>query len=556
MHGRFEETSKYSGKCKPEHRGNCYGGFARTAHVIREARKAAKEGKGPNVLYLNAGDTYTGTPWFSVHKWKIVVDFLNLLHPDAASFGNHEFDQKVSGVVPYLNAASFPIVAANLDFSKEPDLQATNVTKSVILNVAGRQIGVIGYLTPETAQIAAPEKVIFRDEVTSIKEESERLDREGVKIIIALGHSGYEMDKKIAREVPLVDVVVGGHTNTFLWNGPKPDHEEPIGPYPTVVKKKGGKKVPVVQAYAYTKYMGHLNVVFNEKGDAIEFSGQPLLLNRTIPQEHDFLDLLEKYRPEVDDLDKEVVGRSRVILDGSAESCRSKECNLGNLIADAFVSYHSSLYGGSYWTDTPIAIYNGGAIRNSIEPKSEDGSITGGELLAVMPYDNQVLTMSLNGSDLLGTLELGVRRNKGESPGEFLQVSGIRYRVDMSKPVGSRIIEAKARCGLCRIPTYTAIVPHQSYRIITIGFLDIGGDGHTIIRDKGYKKVIEDFNDLNILAWYIKKSTPIYAEEDERIIIEKEDEDKNQDNYNGGGTRTDVSILLLVLSAFGLNFVR
>ncbi|KAF2901118.1 hypothetical protein ILUMI_05069, partial [Ignelater luminosus] len=85
MHGRFEETSARSGKCQPEDKKlqNCVGGIARVAHVIRQARKAAQEGKGPQVLYLNGGDTYTGTPWFSVHKWKIVVEFLNLLEPNA-----------------------------------------------------------------------------------------------------------------------------------------------------------------------------------------------------------------------------------------------------------------------------------------------------------------------------------------------------------------------------------------------------------------------------------------------------------------------------------------
>lgn len=82
----------------------------------------------------------------------------------------------------------------------------------------------------------------------------------GVKIIIALGHSGYEMDKQIAKNCPLVDVVVGGHTHTFLYSGWQPDIEKIEGPYPTVVIQDNGKKVPVVQAYAFTKYMGILRL--------------------------------------------------------------------------------------------------------------------------------------------------------------------------------------------------------------------------------------------------------------------------------------------------------
>lgn len=83
MHARFEQTSRNSGTCKMKKKDQCVGGFARVAHVIRDARAASDEGVGPKVIFLNAGDTYTGTAWYAVHKWRIVVDFLNMLMPDA-----------------------------------------------------------------------------------------------------------------------------------------------------------------------------------------------------------------------------------------------------------------------------------------------------------------------------------------------------------------------------------------------------------------------------------------------------------------------------------------
>ncbi|KAF2905911.1 hypothetical protein ILUMI_00261, partial [Ignelater luminosus] len=458
------------------------------------------------------------------------------------SFGNHEFDMKVEGVIPYINAAKFPIVAANLDFSKEPELQATNVTKSVVLEVSGKKIGVIGYLTPETAQISAPENVIFLDEVASIKTESEKLDKDGVKIIIALGHSGYEMDKKIAKEVPLVDLVVGGHTNTFLWNGPKPDLEEVEGDYPTVIQQSSGKKVPVVQAYAYTKYMGYLNIVFNDQGDAIKYEGLPKLLNGSIPQENDALSLLEKYRPEVEALDKEVTGNSLVTLDGDAKSCRVKECNFANFICDAYVAYHSSVYAGSYWTDTPIAIINGGGVRNSIEPKSTHGKITRGELLGAMPFQDTIFTMNMKGSDLWETLEIGVRSNGETSRGEFIQSSGLRYKVNTANPVGSRIEEVKVRCGFCEVPAYEPLKRDKVYKIITTGFLNSAGDGHTAIRDGGYNKSAIDLLDLDIVAWYMNKTSPIYPEESERVVV----------RHSGGRRNEMVSIFVLLSAAFSI----
>ena len=76
-----------------------------------------------------------------------------------------------------------------------------------------------------------------------------------------------------------VDIVVGGHTNTFLYTGVAPSNEEPEGPYPTLVEQNSGKKVPVVQAYAYTKYLGHLKLTFDNNGDMIQFEGTPILLD-------------------------------------------------------------------------------------------------------------------------------------------------------------------------------------------------------------------------------------------------------------------------------------
>lgn len=390
--------------------------------------------------------------------------------------------------------------------------------KSVVLNVNGQKVGVIGYITGDTVQISQPGSLIFLNEVEAIKEESERLDRDGVKMIIALGHSGFDMDKEIAKKVPLVDVVIGGHTNTFLWNGPAPDIENPEGLYPTVVQQNSGKKVPVVQAYAYTKYMGRLNVTFDENGDLTFFEGQPLLLDHTIHQDEDMLELLEKYRPEVSALDTEVLGKTRVVLDGSSQECRFRECNFGNWIADALVDYRTSVYGGVYWTDAPIGLINGGTIRNSINATMNGGNVTRAELLGCMPFDNQIYTVSLNGSDLVETLEIGLRAN-GTSRGEFLQMSGLKVVYDLSKPIGHRVLEVKVRCGQCFVPKYSPIDLRKTYRIVTTSFLIAGGDGHHVLRDRGFKKRMEDLNDLEILVWYMRRHNPIFPSVEDRITI-------------------------------------
>lgn len=198
--------------------------------------------------------------------------------------GNHEFDDGVAGLIPFIENATFPIVTANLDLSKQPDLAATNLKRSVVLEVDGRKIGVIGYLTPETKILATTDNVIFRDEVESIREEVERLKGQGVNIFIALGHSGFDADKRIASEVEDIDLVIGGHTNTFLYRGAAPDVEVPEGFYPTQMTQKSGRKVYVVQAYAYTKYLGNFSVSFDANGEVTKIEGNPILVDASVKQ--------------------------------------------------------------------------------------------------------------------------------------------------------------------------------------------------------------------------------------------------------------------------------
>lgn len=142
-----------------------------------------------------------------------------------------------------------------------------------------------------------------------------------------------------------------------MYDGTPPDIESPYDVYPVVVvNNHGGKKVPVVQSYAYTKYLGYLHLKFNHDGMLLEFDGTPILLNGTVEREQDVLKMLEVYRPAVLELQNEIVGSTRVHLNGS---CRRRECNLGNLIADSMVNWNALKYNGVGWTDAAIGIIQG-----------------------------------------------------------------------------------------------------------------------------------------------------------------------------------------------------
>lgn len=244
------------------------------------------------VLHLSAGDFYQGSIWYSQFKYEIVNDYVFKMNYEAVTLGNHEFDDGVGGLLPYLREAklnSVAVVCTNLNITGEEKFHGL-ITKSTIRTYDGYRVGYVGYVLPSTAYLSSPgDTVIFEDEIDSLKKEVSHLKSEGINMIIALGHSGYQRDLEIARAIPDIDIIVGGHSNTFLWpgtmdtNASPPSIERPVAPYPTVVTS-GEKKTLVVQAYAFSKYLGVLDVTFDERGEITEYSGEPIFLSEHVSQ--------------------------------------------------------------------------------------------------------------------------------------------------------------------------------------------------------------------------------------------------------------------------------
>lgn len=304
--------------------------------------------------------------------------------------------------------------------------------------------------------------------------------------------------------------------HTFLYSGEAPDWEKPEADYPVTVTQSNNKKVPVVQAYAYTKYLGYLELEFNSIGDLLQINGKPILLDGKVERDDDVLQLLERYRPGIVDLESTIVGNTRVFLDGS---CRRQECNLGNFLTDSFVDWYAMTYDSTeFWTDASIGILQGGGIRASIDHKSKDGQITKEDAATVMPFDSKMEIIEITGSDLLAALEHSVHRyTDNEQHGEFLQISGVQVVYDINQPTGERVVDAKVLCALCQVPILEDVVPTKMYKIILQDFLADGGDGFTMFVGKSVRKF--ETADLDVFLEYLKKKSPIYPSVEWRITI-------------------------------------
>lgn len=323
IHVRMEETNKYSAACRPKDKksGKCFGGIARLQTAIKQLRASEK-----NVLCVNAGDFFQGTVWYSHFKWTVVSRFNNLLNFDAMTLGNHEFDDGVKGLEPFLRNQTVPFVVSNIDIRHTPELSGL-YRPSVVLTVGDKKVGLIGYLTPETLEVSNPGKLIINDEVEAVAKEAEKLHQEGVDVIIGLGHSGYEKDIEIAKKIPHIDVVVGGHTHSFLYDKElkNPSNDIIEGPYPTIVNNTEGGKAAVVQAYAYTKYLGHLRLTFDEEGRLVKWKGKPILLNNKYAEDEEVKSELKMWKTDLDKIGKDLVGFTDVILFNTREG----ESNIG-----------------------------------------------------------------------------------------------------------------------------------------------------------------------------------------------------------------------------------
>jgi 5'-nucleotidase len=394
----------------------------------------------------------------------------------------------------------------NIDVTNEPTM-AGLYTNSVKIERSGKTIGVIGvilsttYVSPKRfarslkfyncqllQQIASTRDLIFLDEVESITAEAQKLRSENVDMIIVLSHCGIEVDRRIARETgDLVDVIVGGHSHTFLFTGnDPPGPDRPQDEYPIVVKNNE-HTVLIVQASAYTKYLGDIVVYFDEVGEIDSWDGAPIYLDSSVVPDPDIVREMEPWHAELEAEQNRIVGRSNVFL--STFGCSSDECNIGSLITDAFVDAYID-YARSLedWTYATIAMTNVGGIRTSLNR----GSLVFGDLVAAIPFENTLNIIDLKGDKLLEALEFGASESWEEDyfrGKAFLQHSGMKVVYNVTNPPFERVIEAKALCRTCEEPTYEDIQADRVYRVILPSFLNGGGDGFDVFRDFGYNKM-------------------------------------------------------------------
>jgi 5'-nucleotidase len=233
------------------------GGVAARAALIRQIRQAEAQ-----VLLLDAGDIFQGTPYFNLYKGEPEIKAMSLMAYDAATMGNHDFDAGIAGFARQLVHADFPILVANYDFAHTP-LEG-KIPPYKIIKKGTLRIGIFGLgirlkgIVPDEAY----GHTVYRNPIPIAQSISERLKRkEKCDLVICLSHLGYEYDtnrvsdKIIAQETQYIDLILGGHTHTFLDQ-------------PTMMRNKAGREIAINQVGWGGLRLGRLDYFFDTQNSA------------------------------------------------------------------------------------------------------------------------------------------------------------------------------------------------------------------------------------------------------------------------------------------------
>ncbi len=413
--------------------GKARGGAAWLAARIKALRA------GDATLLLAAGDMIQGDNWANLFQGKSSIALLNQLSFDAMVVGNHEFDFGQKALRQRIAEAKFPILAANLEGM--PGLKPY-----VIREVAGLRVAIVGLVTddvPLTSNPANSAGLVFYPPLATAERLIAKL-RSQADLIILLTHTGYAADRMLAEKLPGNLIIVGGHSHTRL--------EKPvqIGASWVAQSWEHGKSLGVVDI---SVDQGRIAAVAGRLEDIWPIDGAG---------DRETALLVDRYNAIFDDLLSAPAGETAVDLIGNG--VRQRETNLGNLTADIV----------RQTAGAEVAIINGGSIRTGINK----GEIKVRNVYASLPFNNYVVALRLSGKDLRLALEHGVSAIE-EASGRFPQVAGLKFTYSRLAPVGQRVKSIEVN----RLP----LDENREYRVATLDFLAVGGDGYQII-GKGIRR--------------------------------------------------------------------
>ncbi len=412
--------------------GDGRGGLARVATVRNRL-----DDQGP-VVFVLAGDVLSPSVLTKYYGGRQMVASLNAAKLDYATFGNHEFDLELDTLAARIEESKFKWISSNCTLADGAPLP--KVLPWDTLRISGHKVGLFGLTLqgnyPPTVRCANPD--------TAAQRVVETLTAEGADLIVGITHQSIQADRDLLAREPRIDLLLGGH-----------EHEAQDS---TV----SGRHVVKADANAVS---AQFVTLWGGKGSWRQASGL-VPINAALPPDTAVARVVTEWN---DSLQKRlgperVVGRTTMPIAPSTSLSRRRESMVGDLVSDAMRS----------GTGADVALLNSGTLR--LDVVIPPGPISNHQLEAIFPFADQtrVVTFPLTGARLRRLLEHGVSSGV-LGTGGFLQVSGLSFTFDPSKPSGRRLV------GDLRRSSGRTLAPEDSVRV-ALGVYSAceGGDGYSV----------------------------------------------------------------------------
>lgn len=399
------------------------GGYAELATAVQALRD--KHGAG-RVLLLHAGDTFSDDLLGNLTKGAATIELMNALGFDFLALGNHDFDYGVERTRELQALARFPMRAANvLDANGQPFLgEPARIFTRDGIRVAVLALGY--HNTPETGSRRNVQGLRFGSGIDAARTWVPRL-REQADAVVVLSHQGSKVDRELARAVPGIDVIIGGHSHDLI------SPPERVG------------TTWLVQALSDAALVGQLQLRFEDRRlAAVAGSVQGLWVDDIRPDPRIEARVRQLRAPHAAALDAPVATAAQRI------GRRYKSESPFDVMVGDILREH---------TGAEIAMLPGVGYGVSLEP----GVVTREQLTALLPHPSKIATVTLTGDQVLQVLEQTGRNQKPEraldAVGGLLQTAGMRWTLDLSRPAGERARDVTVGGR--------PLQPQRSYRVVT-----------------------------------------------------------------------------------------
>ncbi len=484
------------------------GGFARLASAIDKIREEKQKNNEP-VLLFNAGDFLGGAAfgWLALHGYAVEITLLQEMGYDAVIIGNHEYDFGPDILAEYLLRAGYPeahektvVLASNTRVPEDHPLASRQLyQRNKLFRLEnGLKVGVFGLIGDDAIYVAPNTgNVEFLDQHQSAIEAVGRLKEEGADIIVAITHSGIKEDRLLAQNVPEIDVIIGGHCHTLLY--------EPLREGDTLI----------VQAGSLVNYLGRLELAYDPNTGGLRVLNEEnehsflIPVDARYPPHPGISSLVEEYTVQLDNLVRELTqGRFERVLDPIVRSdfvlsshLPYQETTAGNFIADAMRLVTEEVTGER----VNVAVQANGNIRGSIAPGN---NIDFPEIISLydiigvtgLGYGDDgypgfsIVSLYLTGEEVYRLLEVAVLLPELMGNQFFLHFSGLRYSYN---PQNALLLTLPVINQ--PVPTTRAVVQAEIYT--GQGIQQSSGEEDFILLERGDETLYHMVTDTYILSY-------------------------------------------------------